>query len=159
MYYEEVFKELNRKRVRYLVIGGIALVLHGVVRLTADLDLMLQMGSANLAKFLAVMKTLGYRPRLSIKPGHLLDADKRETWKKEKNMQAFSFTQNKGYRLIDILLDASLDYTLAAKRKKIVRAKGIRIPIVCREDLIKLKTTAGRPQDLADIEALEQLTV
>ena len=49
MYYEEVFSELSRRRVRYLVVGGVALVLHGVLRLTADLDLMLDMEKDNLA--------------------------------------------------------------------------------------------------------------
>jgi hypothetical protein len=77
MYYEEVFRELNRKRVRYLVAGGIALVLHGVVRLTADLDLILDMSQTNLTKFLAVMKKLGYKPKLPVKAEYFLAADKR----------------------------------------------------------------------------------
>ena len=59
MYYQEVFSALAEKKIRYVVVGGVALVLHGVVRLTADLDLMVALDYANLGKFLAVMAELG----------------------------------------------------------------------------------------------------
>ncbi len=158
MYYEEVFRELNRQRVKYLVVGGIALVLHGVVRLTADLDLMLEMSSANLTRFLAVMKTLNYKPKLPIKPEQFLSDKERTTWTEEKNLQVFSFVHIRGYQLIDVLLDVPLDYKISAQKKETIRAKGVSVPLICRDDLIKLKNAAGRPQDLADIEALKQLT-
>ncbi len=160
MYYEEVFSELSRRQVKYLVVGGVALVLHGVLRLTADLDLMLDMGEENLAEFVAAMQALKFKPKMpGVSAGDFLDANKRAMWKREKNMLVFSFVQNKGYQLIDILLDFSIDFNLAAKRKKVVRAKGISIPIVGLDDLIQLKRNSGRPQDLADIAALEQLAI
>lgn len=43
MYYELVFRNLNKKKVRYVVIGGIAVNLHGIPRATADLDLMVDL--------------------------------------------------------------------------------------------------------------------
>lgn len=43
MIYEEIFRALNANKVKYVVVGGIALVLHGVVRLTADLDLIVRL--------------------------------------------------------------------------------------------------------------------
>jgi len=54
MVYEDIFTKLNERKVNYLVVGGIALVLHGVVRLTADLDLIVKLQSDNLAKFISV---------------------------------------------------------------------------------------------------------
>ncbi len=157
MYYEDVFRELDYQKVDYVVVGGIALVLHGVVRLTADLDLALRIDADNLDKFLAAMRALSYKPKLPIDPQELLSKNKRDAWRKYKNMQAFSFVHPNGYQLIDVLLDTPVDYAKLAKRKQVVTAKGINIPIVCRDDLIKLKTAGGRPQDLADITALEQL--
>jgi hypothetical protein len=41
--YEEIFRALNAKKVKYVVVGGVGLVLHGVVRLTADLDLIVRL--------------------------------------------------------------------------------------------------------------------
>jgi uncharacterized protein (DUF1330 family) len=56
MYYLEVFSSLNKFGVRYLVVGGVALVLHGVLRLTADLDLVVDLAEDNLVKFLKALK-------------------------------------------------------------------------------------------------------
>ncbi|MEM0358458.1 MAG: hypothetical protein QXG22_00380 [Candidatus Hadarchaeales archaeon] len=58
MYYGRVLGELNRRKVRYLIAGGIAVNLYGVPRATADLDLLLQPGARNLEKFLGAMRRL-----------------------------------------------------------------------------------------------------
>lgn len=50
MYYEDVFSELNKSKVKYLVTGGVALNLHGIPRMTADLDLMVDSKRGNLMK-------------------------------------------------------------------------------------------------------------
>ena len=51
MYYENVFRSLQKNNIRYAVAGGIALVLHGVVRFTADLDLIVDLEQENLKRF------------------------------------------------------------------------------------------------------------
>ncbi len=48
MFYEEVFRKLTDREVKYAVAGGVALVLHGVVRLTADLDLIVELSTMSL---------------------------------------------------------------------------------------------------------------
>lgn len=55
MFYEAIFEKLNESHVDYIVVGGVALVLHGVVRLTADLDLMVYLESNNLSNFVNIM--------------------------------------------------------------------------------------------------------
>ncbi|HIE32693.1 MAG TPA: hypothetical protein EYP81_01410 [Thermodesulfobacteriaceae bacterium] len=62
MFYEEVFRKLNQKGVRYAVTGGIALVLHGVVRLTADLDLIVELSPENLRRFLDAPRNWAFSP-------------------------------------------------------------------------------------------------
>jgi hypothetical protein len=59
MLFEEIFRELNRRKIDYIVVGGVAVVMHGVVRLTADLDLMVHLEEKNLTKFVKVMNELG----------------------------------------------------------------------------------------------------
>ena len=51
---EALFKALNEGHVRYLVAGGLAVVAHGYLRLTADIDLMLDMDPGNLKKAMMV---------------------------------------------------------------------------------------------------------
>ena len=63
MYYENVFRALQKNNIRYAVAGGVAVVLHGVVRFTAHLDLIADLEQENLGRFLQAMTGLGYRPR------------------------------------------------------------------------------------------------
>ena len=78
MYYENVFRSLQKKNIRYAVAGGVALVLHGVVRFTADLDLIVDLEQENLGRFVQAMTELGYRPRNPVNAGDLLDPAIRE---------------------------------------------------------------------------------
>jgi hypothetical protein len=59
--------------------------------------------------------------------------------------------------LIDVFIDEPIDFLKAERQKIIMMGKQIKIPVISREDLIKLKKLAGRPQDLADIDALNEL--
>ena len=59
MYYGDVFNALNKAKVDYPVVGGVALVLHGVVRLTVDMDLMVETSEHNLKKFVYTLGVLG----------------------------------------------------------------------------------------------------
>ena len=91
MFYEDVFRKLDEEAVRYVVIGGVALVLYGVIRLTADLDLFVGMGGSNLKKFLKAMKDLGYKPKMPVIPEDFANPEKRREWKQQKGMKVFSF--------------------------------------------------------------------
>ena len=55
MIYERIFEALNRKEVRYLVVGGVAMVLYGYGRLTVDLDLLVDLDSDNLDKLVKAL--------------------------------------------------------------------------------------------------------
>ena len=158
MFYEEVFRELNRTKVRYLVVGGGAVVLHGVVRMTADLDLFVDFKEKNLLKFAEVLTNLGYRPKIPVKASDFADASKREKWKKEKNMLVFSFYHLKRFQdHIDVFVYEPVEFEKAYKEKEVVKAGNVRIPIISIKYLRKMKAIAGRPQDLADIEALKEV--
>jgi hypothetical protein len=60
---ERIFAALEASRARYLVVGGVAVVLHGHPRFTADLDVVIALERANLSKALRALQGLGYRPR------------------------------------------------------------------------------------------------
>lgn len=158
MYYEKVFRSLQKNNVRYAVAGGVALVLHGVVRFTADLDLIVDLEQENLARFVGAMTALGYRPRNPVKAGNLLDPAIRAGWKREKGMEVFSFIDpSQPMTLIDVFIEEKIPYPEVMQEILRMEARGITIPVVSLRHLKRLKKAAGRPQDLADIEAIEAL--
>lgn len=158
MFYEDVFGELNRRGVRYVVVGGVALVLHGVVRLTVDLDLMVHLERANLMEFVNGMERLGYRPRVPVAATDFVNPDKRERWRNEKGMTVFSFFHPSDHgKLVDVFINEPIPFDEVDAEKTIVEAAGLRIPVSSIRHLKQLKSQAGRPQDLADIAALESL--
>ncbi|MBU0672692.1 MAG: nucleotidyltransferase [Candidatus Margulisbacteria bacterium] len=138
LFYEDIFRNLQEKNIRYLVIGGIAVNLYGVQRATADIDLILSMSDENLSNFIALTEELGLRP-------------------KEKNMRAFAFEHpDDPSVVIDVMIEDLLPFEAAYERKQIMQAGGVNVSTISLADLIKIKQASGREQDLADVEALEK---
>jgi hypothetical protein len=158
LYYENVFRTLQKNHIRYAVAGGVALVLHGVVRFTADLDLIVDLDPENLRLFVDAMTELGYRPRNPVKAENFLDPEIRKGWKRDKNMEVFSFVDpTQPMTLIDVFIEEKIPFQEIMKELVPVTAKDILIPVVSLRHLKRLKQAAGRPQDLADIEAIEAM--
>lgn len=72
---ERALQALNSAGVRYLVVGGVAVVLHGHLRTTADLDLVVQLERENVLKAVRALAGLGYRPRAPVAALRALEAD------------------------------------------------------------------------------------
>lgn len=158
MFYEDVFRKLGERNIKYAVAGGVALVLHGVVRFTADLDLIVDLEQENLKRFFRAMHELGYKPRLPVGAEDFLDPAKRETWKREKGMEVFSFLDpSRPMNFVDVFIEEKIPFGEIARDLARVTAKGITIPVVSLSHLKMLKKAAGRPQDIADIETIESL--
>ena len=135
-----------------------AVNLYGYIRLTMDLDIMVDLSDKNLSIIVDFMEKFGYTPRVPVKPHDILSKDKRDEWIKEKGAIVFTFIDLKNpYKHIDIFLDNPIDFEGAYSRKKMITVGGIRIPIASIDDLIKMKQTAGRPRDLEDIKHLEKI--
>lgn len=158
MVYFDLFRTFDECDLDYVVIGGVALVMHGVVRMTADLDLMVALNPENLRKLVDIMVRLGYRPRIPEPAEALLDQQKRQEWRERKHMEVFSFyAPQQPLALIDIMIHEPLDYRMLHTNAVRMELQGVSIPVASIEDLIALKRQAGRPQDLEDIRALEEL--
>ncbi|UCD35839.1 MAG: hypothetical protein JSU90_03115 [Nitrospiraceae bacterium] len=158
MFYEQLFKFLNKERVDYVVVGGVAYVLHGGLRLTADLDIMIGLEKKNIRKFIHIMSELGYKPKIPVKAEDLMDPHKRMEWLKEKNMKVFSFFSSKQpVSLIDIFIYEPVNFHDVKAHALKVRLGRLSIPVASIDDLIKLKKISGRKQDLEDIKSLKRL--
>jgi hypothetical protein len=66
--YEPIFQALNAAGVRYVVIGGLATVLHGYARLTADVDLAVDLASEEATKVIQTLTAAGFRPQVPVDP-------------------------------------------------------------------------------------------
>jgi hypothetical protein len=157
MFYENVFSALSRHKVRYAVAGGVAVNLHGIPRMTADLDLVVDLAVENLGRFLLAMQELGFRPRLPLPAEDLLWLEKRKDWIENRNLHAFTFwNQNKPFEEVDVLLQAS-EIPGIIERSVELQLDSITIYLVELNDLMIMKRAAGREQDRADLAALEKL--
>ncbi len=158
MLYAEVFRGLAEAQVKYAVTGGIALVLHGVVRFTADLDLIVELSKDNLSRFLSVMEKLGYRPKQPVPAQALCDPEMRRSWAEEKNMIVFTFYHPASpMKIIDVFISEPISFATLQDELVWFDAGEAKIPVVSKNHLKQLKRISSRPQDHADIEILEEL--
>lgn len=140
------------------MVGGLAVSLHGAVRFTADIDIILSFDDKNIEKFISLLNKLGYKPRMPVDPMDFANPQKRKKWIDEKNMKVFSFYNPKNpLEIIDVFIDNPIDFNELDKKKTIKKAKDIEIPIASIDDLIELKKLAGRDQDILDIKKLREL--
>ena len=156
MFYEDVFRALNKARVKYLVAGGIAVVLHGFTRFTADLNLIIHLEEKNIDRFFDALAKLGYKPRLPLTKKQFQSRDNRNDWARNRNMKVFSFFHPVDHlRTIDLFIKEPIKFGLMAKNAKGIKAGNITIPVVSIQHLIRLKQKAGRSEDLVDIANLK----
>lgn len=158
MIYEDVFREFESKDVRYLVVGGIAVNLYGYIRLTMDLDIMIDLSEENIAKVVETMEKFGYSPRVPVNPKEFISEKNREQWIKEKVPVVFTFIDLKNpYKHIDVFLNNPVDFEEAFLRKEVIEIRGIKILVASIDDLIKMKYNTQRPRDKEDIIHLEKI--
>lgn len=156
MILEHVFQELNRRKIRYWVAGGVASILYGNPRFTKDLDLWVDLREGNLKRLIGAFKKLKFIPRAPVKPEDFISAKNRKMWQGKKGMKAFTFINPKNpYENIDILLNIPFSFKEAYQRKEFFLSGPVPIPTVSRKDLILMKKHAGRTQDFQDIKILE----
>lgn len=156
---EAIVQTLTDSEVRYLIVGGLAVVAHGYVRFTADLDLVLALDDANLGKAVAALSTLGYRPRAPVSFSAFVDPQTRAEWVREKGMVVFSIhSPSHPSTEIDLFLASPIDFEQAhARAARLEIAPGQRATFVSLPDLLEMKRLSGRPRDLEDIAFFESM--
>jgi hypothetical protein len=155
---ERIFTALEQSGTRYLVVGGVAVVLHGHPRFTADLDLVVAMDPANLRRALDALSQLGYRPRAPVSPDEFLDPATRKRWIEEKRMTVLSFASpSMPTTEVDLFASEPFPFEAAYQRALHAHLQGTVVTVASLPDLIALKRRAGRPHDLEDVQVLEAI--
>jgi hypothetical protein len=136
-----VFESLQRHEVRYLVIGGIAAVLHGVPRATFDLDILIEASRENAQRLLDALLNAGLGTAALTTPEELL---------------ANEITVFKDRVRIDVqTATPGLQFEDAWDHREIMSYRGQPFQVVSKSDLIASKTASGRRVDLEDVRLLE----
>jgi predicted nucleotidyltransferase len=133
---------LNERGVKYVVVGGFAVALHGVVRATKDIDLLIEPTLENAARALTALARLTFGIARELAPADVV---------------ANPITIIGDDPRVDLLTLAwSVRYADAAPKAQRVEIDGVEVPFADLDTLIRTKQT-DRFQDKADLENLEQV--
>lgn len=156
--YLGILSAFNEEGIKYIIVGGVAVNLYGIPRMTYDIDLLLDLEDENLTKFLHLLKKWGFKPKIPVDIMDFADKGKRDDLIKNKNMKAFNLINEEAtVREIDIIIDSPVSYKQAKNNVKYVKLYNNLIPVIGIDDLIMMKKNTGRKQDEADIRYLEEI--
>jgi hypothetical protein len=144
-----LIRRLVAGRVDFVVIGGLAVIAHGYPRITKDVDIVYARSPANLERLGSVLQDV--RARLAgVDDGVPFVPDARSL----QRTSILTLDSDEG--LIDLLAEpaGAASYDELRARAEIADFGDVHVPIADLDDLIAMKRAAGRPQDLADLEAL-----
>jgi hypothetical protein len=141
--FKEFVELLNSIGVEYLIVGGYALAAHGHPRYTGDLDIWIRPAGKNIAKLLEALDRFGF--------GGL--GLTRKEFEQPGAVVQLGYPPNR----IDILTAIDgVEFADCLARRMVVNISGVDLPIIGLEDFRANKRAAGRAQDLADLESLEE---
>jgi hypothetical protein len=148
--YEEILRAFQKEKVKYILVGGIAVNLLGSLRSTADMDILIEMSDENIKRVVRILKASGYSVKQPVDPLGLADKETREVLIRKKHLKD-------GLSEVDIIVDTPVDYTDAAKNKLYIKSGDIAIPVISINNLIRMKKNTDRNIDRLDIEELKRI--
>lgn len=140
--FKELLRIFNANGVRYLIVGAYAVMVYTEPRFTKDLDIWVEAEPRNAAKVFDSLKEFG---------APLSDLSARDF------ATSGFFQMGRPPVRIDVLMNVdALEFAEAWEKKRPGDFDGVEVNYLSREDLIKNKAASGRPQDLIDLEALNE---
>ena len=144
--------------VRYVVVGGLAAIAHGVNRYTSDIDFVIQLDQPNAERAVRVLTSMGLKPRAPVDPIQFANTEIRQTWIRDKNMMVFSFFDPKdSFLTIDLFVEYPVEFEGLFERSVVKKLGNLPVRVCSREDLVAMKRKAGRPKDLEDVRLLDRM--
>lgn len=146
---------LNGAEVRYLIVGGLAVVAHGYVRATVDIDIVISLEESNARCAMKALTDIGYRPLVPVEAMDFANEKIRKMWRDEKHMIVFQMRNpDRDSTRLDVFIQEPFVFSDELAQAKWEEVAGIRAPVLRLERLLQMKRESGRPQDLADVEQL-----
>ena len=138
-----LYKFLNKHKVKYLIIGGVAAIVYGVPRSTLDLDIVIKSNAQNAERLLSALKNAGFGTASLTSQQKIID---NELTVFEDYIRLDVFTKIKG-----------MDFDRAWARRTVKKIKSIPIKFASLEDIISSKKASNRRVDKEDLAVLKQL--
>ncbi len=140
--FKEFIELLNNNNVRYLVIGGYAVAIHGHPRYTKDIDIWIEMKPDNAENLVKALDEFGFGT-LNLKPEDFLEADQ---------IIQLGYPPSR----IDLLTTPDgVDFQTCYQTRIEITVNDVIVKFIDLENLRKNKLASGRNQDLADLENLQ----
>ena len=155
--YNEILKDFEKQKVKYIVVGGLAFNLLGGQRSTSDLDILVEMSDINLAKIVKILTKRGYHVKQPVDPMGIADKATRQNWIHHKNMKAFNFYKEDEFKEVDIIIETPVSFEMAKKTIRYIKIDTVTVPVISINHLIKMKEKANRDIDRTDIKELKIL--
>jgi len=147
-----VCNALAQQNVRYALVGGYAVALHGAVRGTMDVDIAVNWDLSTLRRTEKVLKKLGLVSRLPISANDVYQF--RDEYVTNRNLVTWNFYKPEdASQLVDIIIT----YDLKGKGRRRLHTAAGPVHVLQLNELIRMKRESGRPQDIEDANALEKL--
>ncbi len=141
--FQDFIRALNGADVRYMLLGGYAVVLYGYDRTTGDMDIWVERSESNYVRLEAAFRTFGM-PTFDMTLARFLDTDVADV-----------FTFGIPPSSIEILTaPLGVSFADCYPRAEWTTHDGLRLKLIGREDLLTAKRAAGRARDLDDLERL-----
>ena len=156
----EILCALCDHEVQFVVAGGVAMVLHGIERMTLDLDIAVSLHPANIRRFLAALHDLQLVPRAPVPAEIILEPRRIRQLIHEKNAFVFTFwNPGEAYPQVDMFLTWENSFDDLATDAQTILVRGRRFLVASRRKLIEMKSRVQpiREKDLNDIRALTQI--
>jgi hypothetical protein len=148
------------KGVQFVVAGGTAIVLHGIQRMTLDLDIAVSPDQTNLRRFISTLNHLKFIPRAPVPAEIILNRERVEALIREKNALVFTFwCPGEPYKQIDMFLTRENSFDGLVSDARMLTVRGRAVLVASRRKLIEMKRRVEpiRDQDLSDIQALQTI--
>jgi hypothetical protein len=156
--FDTIFETLEKYQVQCLIVGGVAVVLHGYPRFTADIDLVCKFEEQQLKNLITALKDLGYNPRVAISVEDLVVPSIRKDLK-ERNMIVLSFYSSRyPMTAVDIFVNHPFDFEEVYQKSIPYNETYKSVKVINKKDLIEMKEKVGRDIDKMDIQALRVKT-
>lgn len=140
-----VFEALDRQEVEYILIGGVAVILHGLERLTRDIDIFVRPTLENIAKLRAALKTVFNDPAID------------EISLPELQRYAVIRFGAPGHFYIDLMARLGEAVVYEDLQYEVMEQEGIKIRVASPETLYRIKHDTLRDKDKADAHFLRKL--
>ncbi len=152
MFIQKVIRTLDKHRVKYVLVGGYAVALHGAIRGTVDIDIAIALNRATFKRAETALQEIDLESRLPVTAEEVFSF--RKEYIQRRNLKAWSFVNPRNpLDVVDILITEDASKIRTVKK----RAFGMIVKVAAITDLIAIKKKAGRAQDLEDIKALRKL--